>query len=104
MTTNIKLLIIFSDQFLDTLQFLWVGGISEYFAKKISEKISPYLLLSEVENCQKLHLFWEKLQKFVNLGMKIEKMRVKSIKICIFGEKVFPLTYSFPPPYFYLAE
>jgi len=47
-----------------------------------------------VENFLKLHffgkkfsrlaVFWEKLQKFANLGVKIEKNRVNSIKICTF--------------------
>ena len=80
-------------------------GIGEYSAKKIyffpgqqknCEKISPYFSLSEVENFSKLHFFGEKivkisiflgekLQKFTNLGVKIEKNRVKSIKICTFG-------------------
>ena len=48
-------------------------NIGEYSAKKIyffpsrqknCEKISPYFLLSEVENCPKLHFFWKKLSKF----------------------------------------
>ena len=66
--------------------------IAEYSAKKIyffpsrrknCEKVSPYLSLSEVENFSKVHyfgkklsrlaVFWGKLQKFANLGVRIEK-------------------------------
>ena len=64
----------------------------------------------------KIALFWEKIVKiiifwgkngknFTNLGVKIEKNRVISIKICIFRVKSFPPILFFPThPYFYLAE
>ena len=61
----------------------------------------------EAENCPKLHFFWGEIvkialfgkitQKFANLGVKIEKNRVKSIKICTFRVKSFPKLLFFPP-------
>ena len=67
--------------------------IGEYSAKsfdffpgrqKNCEKVSSYFSLSEVENFTKFHFFgkklsrlaffWEKLQKFTNLGVKMKKI------------------------------
>ena len=57
------------------------------------------------EKIVKIGIFWgEKLQKFANLGVKIEKSRVKSIKFCTYWVKVSPTLILSHPPYFYLAE
>ena len=57
------------------------------------------------KNCQDYHFLGGKLQKFTNLGVKIEKSRVKieksrvkSIKFCTFWVKSFPPLLFFPTP------
>ena len=83
--------------------------IGEYSATKIyffpgqrknCEKISPYFLLSEVENCPKLHFFGNKLSRLAlaNLGVKIallgffqmEKLTTESVDI---PYRTFNVTY-----------
>ena len=64
-----------------------LSSIGEYSAKKsifspagekIVKKISPYILLSEVENCPKLHFVGDKLSRLAFFGEKL-KNRVINI-------------------------
>ena len=42
------------------------------------------------KNCQDKHFFGEKLQKFANLGVKIEKNRVKVSNFALLGVRIAP--------------
>ena len=70
---------------------------------KNCEKISPYCTFwEEIVKisiiCQNLYFLWYKLQKFANLGEKIEQTRVKSIKICTLRGESFPPHLFFHTP------
>ena len=57
-----------------------------------------------MENFSKLHFFGKKVSRLASFAGKIANLGVKVSKFALFGVKVSTHSYSFPTPYFYLAE